>query len=786
MERVSTTVSDTFATTALDRLRVLTADPAAHFRLDQLESIRDVVVDRARVLCVQRTGWGKSAVYFVATALLREQGAGPTLIVSPLLALMRNQIAAAQRLGLRAHTINSTNRDEWDAVRGRLAADSVDLLLISPERLNNPRFREEMLPLFAASVGLLVIDEAHCISDWGHDFRPDYRRVKDMLDALAPGVAVLGTTATANDRVVRDVLDQLGRPGEEPLRSYRGPLARTSLRLEVLELPRPAERLAWLVETVPTLEGSGIVYTLTKRDAEQVASFLLANGIPAVSYSGEQETEARVKTEERLLHNEVKAVVATSALGMGYDKADLTFVVHYQAPGSVVSYYQQVGRAGRGVAHADIVLLRGREDRAIQDFFIEQAFPERERVNAVLAELDDAGADGRTTRELMAVVNLGMGRIEAMLKILDVEGAVRRTGSRWQSIADRDWTYDAPRYAEVTALRRAEQDAMAAFGTDGRCLMRVLQEELDDAAASDCGRCSVCAGPRFARAPDPALVESAARHLRSTPVALDVKKMAPDATGVMRKIPEDVRVDPGWALARFGDGGWWPAVERGLRAGVFEDELVAALAEIARDPSRAAGPGPIAWITTVPSVRARRRHSAAGGPTRRRARRPARGTRVARRGAPAPARDGQRRPASGQRPRRLHGDGTAPARHRRAARRSPQLRLDARDGRGSASPGRSRADRADHPRSARVAADRAYVRTSESTVGTDVLHRPSGPHWISAVEATRPWRTASSSAHHIASRSTSPKRTRSASGVAGPSLRAWTMSSGVGAGTPSS
>ncbi len=603
MERVSTTVSDTFATTALDRLRVLTADPAAHFRLDQLESIRDVVVDRARVLCVQRTGWGKSAVYFVATALLREQGAGPTLIVSPLLALMRNQIAAAQRLGLRAHTINSTNRDEWDAVRGRLAADSVDLLLISPERLNNPRFREEMLPLFAASVGLLVIDEAHCISDWGHDFRPDYRRVKDMLDALAPGVAVLGTTATANDRVVRDVLDQLGRPGEEPLRSYRGPLARTSLRLEVLELPRPAERLAWLVETVPTLEGSGIVYTLTKRDAEQVASFLLANGIPAVSYSGEQETEARVKTEERLLHNEVKAVVATSALGMGYDKADLTFVVHYQAPGSVVSYYQQVGRAGRGVAHADIVLLRGREDRAIQDFFIEQAFPERERVNAVLAELDDAGADGRTTRELMAVVNLGMGRIEAMLKILDVEGAVRRTGSRWQSIADRDWTYDAPRYAEVTALRRAEQDAMAAFGTDGRCLMRVLQEELDDAAASDCGRCSVCAGPRFARAPDPALVESAARHLRSTPVALDVKKMAPDATGVMRKIPEDVRVDPGWALARFGDGGWWPAVERGLRAGVFEDELVAALAEIARDPSRAAGPGPIAWITTVPSVR---------------------------------------------------------------------------------------------------------------------------------------------------------------------------------------
>jgi ATP-dependent DNA helicase RecQ len=560
-----------------------------------------VVVDRARVLCVQRTGWGKSAVYFVATALLREAGAGPTLIVSPLLALMRNQIAAAERLGLRAHTVNSTNREEWDEVRDRLATDTVDLLLISPERLNNPRFREAMLPLCAASVGLLVIDEAHCISDWGHDFRPDYRRVKDMLDALPPGVAVLGTTATANDRVVGDVLEQLASPGGESLRSYRGPLARTSLRLEVLELPRPAERLAWLVEYLPTLQGSGIVYTLTKRDAEQVAAFLSANGVAALAYSGEQETADRIATEELLLRNEIKAVVATSALGMGYDKADLTFVVHYQAPGSVVSYYQQVGRAGRAVDHADIVLLRGGEDRRIQDFFIEQAFPSRERVAAVLAELGDAGGDGRTTRELMAVVNLGMGRIEAMLKILDVEGAVRRQGTRWQLIPDADWTYDAERYAQVTALRRAEQQAMASYGTDGRCLMRALQEELDDPDARDCGRCSVCTAPRFDRPPDPALVELAGRHLRSTPVALDAKKMAPDAGGTMRKIPEDARIEPGWALARFGDGGWWPAVERGLRAGAFEHEVVRALADIARRADD--GSGPVAWVTAVPSAR---------------------------------------------------------------------------------------------------------------------------------------------------------------------------------------
>jgi ATP-dependent DNA helicase RecQ len=594
---VTTSPPVTFAATALERLRTLTAESRAEFRPGQLEAIHDVVADRARVLCVQRTGWGKSAVYFVATALLREAGAGPTLIVSPLLALMRNQIAAAQRLGLRAHTVNSTNREEWNDVRDRLAANTIDLLLISPERLNNPQFRMGMLPLFAASVGLLVIDEAHCISDWGHDFRPDYRRVKDILDALAPEVAVLGTTATANDRVVGDVLQQLARADGPPLRSYRGPLARTSLRLEVLELPRPAERLAWLVEYLPTLSGSGIVYTLTKRDTEQVAAFLNANGIAALAYSGEQQTEDRIATEERLLRNEIKAVVATSALGMGYDKADLTFVVHYQAPGSVVSYYQQVGRAGRGVEHADVVLLRGGEDRRIQDFFIEQAFPEHERVAAVLAELHAAGETGRSTRELMAVVNLGMGRIEAMLKILDVEGAVGRDGSRWRSVPDADWTYDGERYAQVTALRRAEQYAMAAFGADGRCLMRVLQEELDDPDPRDCGRCSICTAPRFAQPPDPALVELAGRHLRSKPLALAVKKMAPDATGAMRKIPADVRLEPGWALARFGDGGWWPAVERGLRAGSFADEVVVGLADVLR-----AAATPVAWITTVPSA----------------------------------------------------------------------------------------------------------------------------------------------------------------------------------------
>ncbi|HEX2412696.1 MAG TPA: RecQ family ATP-dependent DNA helicase [Solirubrobacteraceae bacterium] len=586
----------TVDTRAAELLRALAGSGAA-FREHQLEAVRDLVEDRARVLCVQRTGWGKSAVYFLAAALLRERGAGPALIVSPLLALMRNQIAAAERLGIRAYTVNSTNRETWDEVASLLEGDEVDLLLISPERLDNPRFRERMLPLFAERVGLLVIDEAHCISDWGHDFRPDYRRLEEMLGRLPEGVAVLATTATANDRVVADIEEQL-RPGASGLRTYRGPLGRSSLRLEVVELPGRADRLAWLATCLPQLPGSGIVYTLTKRDADLVADWLSGHGIPAQAYSGEVESERRIAVEERLLANELKAVVATSALGMGYDKPDLGFVVHYQAPGSVISYYQQVGRAGRAVDRAEVVLLRGAEDRRIQDFFIQQAFPPCELVERVLEVLSAAGEAGATAREVMAHVNLGKTRVDALLKVLDVEGAVRRSGSRWVLVDGSGWSYDGERYANVTALRRREQEAMAAFGADGRCLMRALQQELDDPAPEDCGRCAVCAAPRWDGPLDPAVVREAALLLRSRPIALEAKKMAPGEDGAMRKIPEDARAEEGRALARLGDGGWDPAVQAGRAGGRFDDELVDAAAEVVR-----AWGAPVSWVAAVPSVR---------------------------------------------------------------------------------------------------------------------------------------------------------------------------------------
>ena len=588
--------------TRADELLKLLAGPDAAFREHQREAIEDLVVDRRRVLCVQRTGWGKSAVYFIATKLLREAGEGPTLLISPLLALMRNQIEAAERLGLRAQTINSTNRDDWDAVRDMLDRDQVDLLLISPERLNNRRFRDAMLPLFAERVGLLVVDEAHCVSDWGHDFRPDYRRIREALERLRPDAAVLCTTATANDRVVADVVDQLSAGGDpSELRTYRGELARPSLRLEVVSLPSQAERLAWLARWLPEFPGSGIVYCLTKRDTESVAEWLNGNGISAIAYSGETDDAQRIQAEQRLLANDVKAVVATSALGMGYDKPDLGFVVHYQAPGSAIAYYQQVGRAGRALPEAHAVLLRGLEDRDIQDYFIASAFPPREKAEAVVELI--AGAEQPVKLgELAAAVNLGQGRISAMLKILDVEGAVAQEGSGWVRTGE-PWTYDERRYAQVTALRRAEQDAMERYGDDGdTCLMRTLQGELDDPRAEDCGRCAACAGPLFAEHLEREVVVEAQEHLRSRPLELEPRKRWPATRDSGQKqIPPDRQLRAGRALARSGDGGWDPLVREGrFSTGEFSEDLVRACVRLVSQWRPEPAPR---WVAAVPSRR---------------------------------------------------------------------------------------------------------------------------------------------------------------------------------------
>jgi len=578
---------------ALELLRRLTGNPASEFRPDQLEVIRRLVGERQRVLLVQRTGWGKSAVYFIATRMLRDRGGGPTLLVSPLLALMRNQIEAAGRMGVRAVTINSANREEWDEIAERLDGGTVDILLISPERLANPRFRAEVLPEVGRRSGLLVIDEAHCISDWGHDFRPDYRRLVRVLDLLPTGVPVLCCTATANDRVVADVTAQLGAD----LHTVRGPLARDGLGLHVLEMPQQAERLVWLAETIPRLPGTGIVYCLTIRDTERVTHWLKSKGIEAVAYSSATEDSQRPVIEQALLANEVKVVVATSALGMGFDKPDLAFVIHYQSPGSPIAYYQQVGRAGRALPESSGVLLRGVEDSDIQDYFIRSSFPPADLARGVVDLLEERAEPVRPV-EILEAVNVRPAQLELLLKTLEVDGAIERDGSRWLRTL-RTWTFDQDRVELVTGLRRTEQAQMGEYAASATCRMQVLRHYLDDdAGTAACGRCDVCTATSLAIDFPPATVQEAIDFLRSTDVVIESRKQLADRS----KIPEQRRSSAGRALSIWGDGGWGRLVREGRQAAVsFDDRLVAAAAELIRRRWR---PDPFpTWVAAVPSRR---------------------------------------------------------------------------------------------------------------------------------------------------------------------------------------
>jgi ATP-dependent DNA helicase RecQ len=593
---------------ARDVLRRLTDRQDADFRDDQLEAVHALLVDRARVLVVQRTGWGKSAVYFVATALLRAAGAGPTVIVSPLLSLMRNQVEAAARAGVRAHTVNSGNVTEWTSVREQLAAGQVDVLLVSPERLNNPEFRETWLPELARGIGLLVVDEAHCVSDWGHDFRPDYRRIRDLLASLPVGTPVLATTATANARVVTDVTEQLavgptGPDGTAVTRevvTLRGPLGRDSLRLGVLQLPA-ADRLPWLAEHLGDLPGSGIVYTLTVSQATDVAEALRAAGHQVRAYSGRSDTEERVELEQALLDNRVKALVATSALGMGFDKPDLGFVVHLGAPDSPIAYYQQVGRAGRAVDHADVLLLPGPEDEAIWAWFASMSFPGPHSVERVLKVLQ-ASDRPISTPALEPRVELRRNKLELLLKVLDVDGVVRRVRGGWVATGQ-EWHYESARYARVEAARADEQQAMRDYvrPDTGVCRMRFLRERLDDTGVdgrgvTDCGRCDVCAGPWY-----PTALSGAGRDLmdeviRRPGVVVEARTAWPTGmpsigVEVKGRIPESERAADGRAVARFTDLGWGAALRRATALDVdgnpvdapVADELFGAVTRVLRE-----------------------------------------------------------------------------------------------------------------------------------------------------------------------------------------------------------
>lgn len=529
------------------------AGPTAVLRPDQWEAIDGLVNKRQRMLVVQRTGWGKSAVYFIAAKILREAGAGPAVIISPLLALMRNQVDSAARAGIRAVTVNSANMMQWDAINAEIAAGNADVILISPERLNNPDFRAETLPQLADNTGLLVIDEAHCISDWGHDFRPDYRRIADLIAGTNPNTPILATTATANDRVVADVQAQLG----ERTRVLRGNLDRESLRLGVVKLEDSTDRPAWLATHLKDLAGSGIIYALTVTAADELAAALQAAGYPVEAYTGRTEAEERARLEGALQANEVKALVATSALGMGFDKPDLGFVIHVGAPSSPISYYQQVGRAGRGTASAEVILLPGAEDQAIWDYFASVSFPDEGTVRTLL---DALGDEPISTVKLETAVDLTRTRIEQTLKVLDVDGAVQRVRGGWVRTGQ-PWSYDSQRYAGLDAARAAEQKAMRDYiATDG-CRMNFLRAQLDDPEldpTTGCGRCDNCTGQHYSTLIDAHATATVTAATNQPGVPLPLRKQWP--TGLQEVRGKIRGVEQGKALGRLNDIAHGPAL----------------------------------------------------------------------------------------------------------------------------------------------------------------------------------------------------------------------------------
>ncbi len=590
---------------ALALLRTSLNDRSAEFRDGQWEAIDAVVNRQQQLLVVQRTGWGKSAVYFIATRLLRNRSRGPSLIVSPLLALMRNQISAAESLGVKAMTINSTNSQEWPDLVEELRSNRTDALLVSPERLANDRFVESVLMPMAGSIGLLVVDEAHCISDWGHDFRPDYRRLVNVLKHMPDNMPVLGTTATANDRVIADVRAQLGRMSVQ-----RGSLMRSSLALQTMRFPTQAERLSWLAENVDALPGAGIIYTLTKHDARQVADWLSRHGTASRAYfSGvthegfENSDSYRRHLEDILSSNKIKALVATTALGMGYDKPDIGFVIHYQAPGSIIAYYQQVGRAGRGVDNAFGILMSGREDHEIHSHFRRTAFPRETWVQAILSKLEEC--NGLSIPQIEETVNLRRSQINQVLKHLSVENPapVFKEGSIWQRTPIAYQT-DHAGILRLTSQREMEWHEVQNYVDERGCLMEFLARSLDDPNPKRCGKCAGCMDrDPVVAAFDCKMAIRAERFLQRTETEFRCRSLIQKGGfpnyGFEGKLPVALRAEKGRFLSRWGDAGWGSIVAEDKQDGHFRDELVNAVAEMVRERWRP-NPGP-EWVTCIPS-----------------------------------------------------------------------------------------------------------------------------------------------------------------------------------------
>lgn len=576
----------------------------AKFHNGQWEAIESAL-NNNRTLVVQKTGWGKSIVYFIASKLINEKRGGVTILVSPLLSLMRNQIESAEKIGIRAVTINSENTDDWNTIENTLNKGKCDIILISPERLANKDFIERVIPAIKGGPNMIVIDEAHCISDWGHDFRPNYSRIINVIKTLPSNIPVIATTATANNRVVDDIKKQLGNK----LTLIKGSLMRESLNIQVIKLPTQIERMAWLIENINKIDGSGIIYCSTTRDCNKVAEWLKLNGIEALPYhsnlSSDNETKKRLREEREnlLIENKVKVLVSTVALGMGFDKGDISFVIHFQMPNNIIRYYQEIGRAGRKLEDAYAILLVGEEDKGIAKYFIQSAFPKREQLENVIRSVEGSD-EGLSLYDLKKYINMTHNVINKCLQLLDLHGIITKVNKKYIRTLN-PYNYADFKVEEILKTRYRELEFMEKYIETDECYMKFIANELDDNTASNCGKCCNCTGKKhFPVTVSKENIEKAEKFIKNRVIKLKVNKQWP--AGIVattgKRISTEEMNEEGRILSSYGDSGWGKIVEDDkYKKEYFRNELVEATIDILNNKWQELSN--IECVAAVPSLR---------------------------------------------------------------------------------------------------------------------------------------------------------------------------------------